>query len=613
MDENNTNNHPETKEPELQAQLIKSMTKHIGHTSSPSSNTGIEIDIAHKRDESGEMQPPRVLGEVVITNVLEGGHQILAIGQIVRVETQNKWHSDTSFKGVIKQFGTIPHLSGSADVRTAKLSVQSAFRFTEGGSLEPHVLGTSPSTGKEIFVLQDKTMKLLMRDQDQYITYLGKAYGADVSIPFRFKHFGDGPNGNRDAYHIGVFGKTGSGKTVMAAMMLLGYARNNKMSILILDPQSQFYNNDKKLLPENKNFKETIEGQGMCYEKYSLVDNIYLSDKDIDVLPDLLRANNFFKHVFVGTVSVDKSDEMITLIHQYFRGRLNNPSFSLKQTDSVKLLHQLLKYVSDDEKLGQVYSSKPYRDRLKNRIEQVLKEYKELGEKFSADVMTGWQEVLDLYSQSETKSTSIEELVDKVINEPGNCIIVNLTTSGSRKIENENLQALYISLIQKRILAKSSEIYEGLDNTDREVNALIVMDEAHRFASTNPSDPRMKEVSSSIVDAVRTTRKYGVGYMFITQSLDSLDEEILRQMRIYSFGFGLTIGTEFKRIREIVNNDDALDLYRSFIDPGSNNKYPFMFSGPISPLSFTGAPVFIESYKTSKELMSGLGKKTAGP
>ena len=138
------------------------------------------------------------------------------------------------------------------------------------------------------------------------------------------------------------------------------------------------------------------------------------------------------------------------------------------------------------------------------------------------------------------------------------------------------------------------------------VNALIVIDEAHRFASSNPEDQRIKELSKSIVDAVRTTRKYGVGYMFITQSLYSLDNDIVNQMRIFSFGYGLTIGSELRRVKEIINNDSALSLYRSFIDPGSNKKYPFMFFGPVSPLSFTGAPVFIEAYKTHADLSRGL-------
>ena len=82
--------------------------------------------------------------------------------------------------------------------------------------------------------------------------------------------------------------------------------------------------------------------------------------------------------------------------------------------------------------------------------------------------------------------------------------------------------------------------------------------------------------------------------MFITQTIESLHEEIRRQIRIFAFGYGLTSGSEFVKIKDIINDDAGAKFYRSFIDPSSNNKFPFMFYGPISPLSFTGAPLFLE-------------------
>ncbi|MCY4043203.1 MAG: ATP-binding protein, partial [Candidatus Dadabacteria bacterium] len=83
-------------------------------------------------------------------------------------------------------------------------------------------------------------------------------------------------------------------------------------------------------------------------------------------------------------------------------------------------------------------------------------------------------------------------------------------------------------------------------------------------------------------------------YMFITQTIESLHEEIRRQIRIFAFGYGLTSGSEFVKIKDIINDDTGAKFYRSFIDPSSNKKFPFMFYGPISPLSFTGTPLFLE-------------------
>lgn len=603
-------------------QILKSLQGHrIGYTSTPSTNTSIEIDISHISSSNGVLYPPRVLGEMIITIIQEGERSVLAIGQIVNIRTENKWHSDITFKGIVKQYGTIPHLSGNADVRIASVSVQSSFIFEvdkDNETLIPYVLGVSPSTGKEISVLTDQTMKMLMKDKKDQITYLGKAYGAQVSIPFWLKHFGkDDPEnseyGTGDAYHIGVFGKTGSGKTVMASMILSGYAKNkNNMSILIFDPQAQFYNDRGDLLPtsensDTKNFAEVITELGMKYEKYKLTEQVYLSRDNMDILPNLLLTSNFIGLAFSGSLpGEEKREKMAYVINQYISDRMKSKGFSLSSCDNRKLLIDMLdnitKIVEGKDKLGFVYASRSHRDDLREIIETYSEDLKSGG---GGIALEKWEQVLNLYKKSRTRSISIDDIVAKVIEEKGNCIVLSLA-SQETKIENENLQALFINLVQRSIVAKSSAIYEQSENENIGVNALIVMDEAHRFASSNPSDPGIKELSKQIVDAVRTTRKYGVGYMFITQSLDSLDDEILRQMRIFSFGYGLTTGSELKRVREIINNDSALGLYRSFIDPGSNRKYPFMFYGPVSPLSFTGAPIFIEAYNDFDRFKKGL-------
>lgn len=70
--------------------------------------------------------------------------------------------------------------------------------------------------------------------------------------------------------------------------------------------------------------------------------------------------------------------------------------------------------------------------------------------------------------------------------------------------------------------------------------------------------------------AVRETQKYGIGWFFISQTLGGLDNEILQQLRILAFGFGLAIGTEFGYLCDFVGGDKrALELYQSFWNPQS--------------------------------------------
>jgi len=129
-------------------------------------------------------------------------------------------------------------------------------------------------------------------------------------------------------------------------------------------------------------------------------------------------------------------------------------------------------------------------------------------------------------------------------------------------------------------------------------HTLVVFDEAHRFAAESPEDDEAAELAERLVDYVRTTRKYGLGWTFITQEIGSLRRGIYTQLLVRCFGYGLTSGTELQRLRETIGDPSALELYRTFVAPQAirPSKYPFMLTGPVSPLSFTGAPVFLSVY-----------------
>ena len=97
--------------------------------------------------------------------------------------------------------------------------------------------------------------------------------------------------------------------------------------------------------------------------------------------------------------------------------------------------------------------------------------------------------------------------------------------------------------------------------------------------------------------------------MFISQTLSSLHREILQQTRIFFFGFGLALGTEFEALRELIGGDTtSLKLYQTFRDPHSVfdlrlREYPFMTVGPVSPLSFAGTPLFLTAFNTPEEFL----------
>lgn len=569
----------------------------MGITGSPSSTLEIVIDITEAT------KTERTLGQMVYVCVEEDGRNVLVIGQVIEIETKNRWHEDLAFKGVIKRHGKLPHLSGHADNRIATISVQACYDL---GQDEPegYILGTSPSTGVDVIKMDNTIMDTLMKVHKKAITYIGKVYGTQVDLPFWFKHFdvndkkNDGP-GAKDAYHIGVFGKTGSGKTVTAAMMLLGYTKNkNNISVLVLDPQAQFYL-DNDLLPSNANFQKQAE-TNMHFEKYKILEDINLPGDNKELFADLLLNNGFIQKTFrLYTHNIE--ERVAESIVGYLDGRSKRPNFSLNNIpDKTDLLKEMLKRfvtVKKNEEtdgfskyLMDIYGTKNTRQRLERRLNHVLNHID-----IEHEIKKKWTSTLGLFSMQKedgTKKIPISDLVKKIVHQNGNFVVLDISPIQG-EIEDENLQARFVTLIEKAIVDEGAQCYAK----GSKANALIVMDEAHRFISTNTQDEKIRNLTKEIVDSVRTTRKYGIGYMFITQTIESLHEEILRQTRIFGFGYGLTSGQELRKVGEVVNNPAAIQLYRSFIDPSSNGKFPFMFFGPISPLSFTGSPLFVEMYK----------------
>ena len=75
------------------------------------------------------------------------------------------------------------------------------------------------------------------------------------------------------------------------------------------------------------------------------------------------------------------------------------------------------------------------------------------------------------------------------------------------------------------------------------------------------------------------------------------------------------MGSEFDRLRDFGGGDKrSLELYQSFRDPQSFprkdlQEFPFMAVGPVSPLAFSGKPIFFTMFTDMSEFLSvnGMG------
>ncbi|TAE60996.1 MAG: ATP-binding protein [Nostocales cyanobacterium] len=556
----------------------------IGSVGSPSNTTEIIIDINQKSEKK------RNLGQLVCLIQPQEQEHLVVIGQISEIETKNRWHEDLTFRGIIKRQGRLPHLSEKADVRTAKLNVQACFSIAPDGKISEGTLGTSPATGTPIFSVRDEILDKLLEHYKNQIIYLGHAYATDVKMPLWLKHFDRGEGGAGEAYHIGVFGKSGSGKSGLAAYMLLGYARHKNMGIIFIDPQNQFASDTD--LP----FKlhESLRKMGREVKVYRLTDQIRLGTQQnsVKLFTSLLLKTDFYKNM--GIKAPSNQEDAAEALKIIINNLLSQLKIKLENSPGDLLIRTLTSLRNDSNALGRIYGGQKERERVENTLDAIMNEPTEF--KIVEEI---WQPVLDLFLKNDSKNhqrTSLWHIVEKAATDkPKPIVFLDIKGEGTTFADNEEIKALILREISSTLKVAGEKAFDK----DEKLNCLICLDEAHLFVKTssgNNDNSEISELTSSFIKGVRTTRKYGLGYMFITQTIASLHKEIIQQLRLYAFGYGLNSGSEYRQIEELVSDKQALSLYKSFVDPQSNKQYPFMFLGPISPLSFTGSPLFIQMF-----------------
>jgi hypothetical protein len=217
-----------------------------------------------------------------------------------------------------------------------------------------------------------------------------------------------------------------------------------------------------------------------------------------------------------------------------------------------------------------------------------------------------WGPVAELFREDRPSAKSINKALSWLLsaddpNRP--MLVIDLSREQAHGLFwNERIQSLVI----KRLLDGLNQTAEYFYKEGQSLNALVVIDEAHRLAPRDlpREDAAARGVRGVLIDAARTTRKYGLGWLFISQTLSSLHQEILQQLRIFFFGFGLGLGQEYQSLHQLVGSTGpALELYKIFRDPHSafdvaSRQYSFMTTGPVSPLSFSGSPLFFNAFNT---------------
>lgn len=573
-------------------------TNDIGMVGSPSTTSKVTVDILE--DATGF--PLR--GQLVSLTHRMDNRWLIALGTVTEIRTSNRWHEDPNMRGVLKRHGSLPHLSDVGDVRTADVAVQAVYLAehenpsdgeppTESGGS----LAMSPTTGAQVHRITDKFLSDLLRRHQKEMVYIGNAFGMeDVKLPLTLRHFGSASTGGAgEAYHTGVFGMTGSGKSGFAAYLLAAYARHPELGILIMDPQGQFAS--EVALPFS--LQDWAKSLGRQVNVLSVSRDLRLR-QNAPLLMEFLQQTRFFKDL----LSIKASENRESAVAEFTRILRGQTNWQDSAADRV--LRNVLQDLSNDQTaITRIYASPASQQRLQSQINTMLTDASE------------FQMALDLFGPLHSLFTgsnlaggtrrSMEAILHSLLDldtSPRPVLIIDLSSSAlGNAMDSDSPGAILESTpIKARLLREIcsvvARVAEKRFTENRSLNTMVVFDEAQRFAAEAPEDDESKALANRLVDYVRTTRKYGLGWTFITQEIASLRRGIYSQLRVRSFGYGLTSGTELQRLRETIGDPEALDIYRSFVDPQAirPSQYPFMLTGPVSPLSFTGAPIFLSVY-----------------
>ena len=593
----------------------------IASIGSPSTTTEMSLDILKGATDH------KLVGSMVYGDIEQEGVAVRWTGQITDVEMRNAYHEQTQVKNAIKTRGSIAGVSGLLDIRTAQLSLGAVFGRADKDDLWTfETLATVPSSGTPVNRMTQQVIDELVEAEKDDVFQMGCAYGDDsVSLPMLVKHFGN-PNtgGLGEAIHDLIVGKTGSGKSTIAKMKQIGYARHEEMAVLVLDPKGEFadeiegYEVGSSGLP----MRGILKGLNRATRRFGITQ---IKLETWELFEEVMNAVGLDRDLNIR--GADNKQELATAIIEIIK---KTEGLNLDTLRGKENLITILEAVrgpevedEDDEEgyLPQIYKSKEPRDALRKAINRIVKAE-------DHRIFGTWDFLTFLFEKGDGTKPSISKLVrDVMASKKGDrpYVVIDLSIPGNRRDFNDlgtqfkdlkeanEERELFTDSIQKKILYRiavdlrrmcesivAERVREG--NHDN-VNTVVVFEEAHRFCPRHiPSDDEDgKKLCAKIIEAVRETRKFGLGWSFIDQTVGGLNKEIVQQVRTAAFGYGLTMGEELAAVRDMIGGDQKdLALYRSFRDPASfgksgKKKFPWMCIGPISPMA-ANRPLFFNAF-----------------
>src|SRR6266508_1535102 len=502
-----------------------------------------------------------------------------ALCQLGGIVTRNRWHEDPIIRAVIKHQGALPALSGESDLTSAQLSALGVFLLDDAGRvLRRTTLSTPPPSGTPVFPADASTLQDLVHTEPG-IFYAGQSPGDGLPVPLTLRHFGATENGGfGEAVMLGIFGQTRSGKSILAAQLLAGFAANRDLGILVLDPQGEFGRDRFAAGDHRVDFSiKRLLGGLRAKREVAVISTDDVALEGNEAFTELLRRAGFFESLgFKGANKEREAAERLAGLLQELtdaHGK-RRPIRELRASDMALLIKDLARFADV------IYATRPGTTPGEGaRAADVLARYN-LDE---SRLRRLWDEALRRFRTEDGRVPS-----DRAV------VVLSFAQEGADETP-------YFLL--NEILTRLRHVIHRSFQSGQTSNALVLLDEAHLFAGEHASESSDGARTRTLLSqSIRMTGKYGVGWMFITQTLHDFDKTILRQLQVKLFGQGFKLGAD----REFVESElgkEGFARYCSLPDPKRTGRYTFMVTGPIVALGSLGTPLVLQGFRASDDLM----------
>lgn len=588
---------------------------------SPSTNSEISLDML-----ANSTTLPLVGAMLCVQHQMEDGVE-MGLGVVNAITTYNKWHSDPTLQGIVKKRGEIPGMTGDdGDVRAASIKIQACYKkrddvghWVQSGP----AFRMSPTTGSPVHTVNNAVISELVSGTEE-LHYFGKMHGTDVDAPFNIPDF----SGDEGSLHIAFFGKSGAGKSACAEYMLASQMRHHNLGFIIIDPQGQWSSENK--LPFSLQGWAAEMGRDVVVRRIS--EDLRL-EKDAPLFGELLSKTRFFSELMKMSAETKDilGEELVKVVKAIDEW---------EELDSEEFLNQIVAGLCAPHILRNVYADVSRRERLLVALSELLGQEpvhdaegqpavpgqymmppQAVMDQRRREVMNAFWPLHNMFSRHNPSGGvrhslwgTLKSVFDRDNSNPAPLVVLDMSTSAEsesswindvydteeQKEIREALKILNNDIIKASILRRTcltlKNASEDAFRDGKTLNTMVVMDEAWRFAAppAKTTEPELKELSIDLAGYARDTRKFGIGWCYITQSPKALNSDIWDQLSIRFIGHGLA-GSELSKVGETLDTADHLNLYRGFAPPKATipRVWPFMVTGPVSPLSFTQAPLFI--------------------